>query len=136
MATQRSNFIHRSLLAAALLFVLGGANAAPIGQIIDNPRAYVDKTVTIEGNVTGMFSLVVFKYFTVNDGTASINVVTDRPLPRKGQRIRVRGKVSELFSLGSQSLLVLLEDDKEEGVPGIETTGVPQARGRNFPGAL
>jgi len=109
----------RCCLAALLLSIAaaGCANTVSIKDILANPRAYADHSVTIEGEVTGMFSLVVVKYFTVNDGTGSINVVTERPLPAKGQRIRVRGKVNEVFSLGTETLLVLIEDKGEEGKP-------------------
>ncbi|MBI2318121.1 MAG: hypothetical protein HYY28_14245 [Betaproteobacteria bacterium] len=67
-------------------------------------------------------SLVIVKHFTVNDGSGGINVVTERPLPQKGQRIRVTGKVNELFSLGTETLLVLIEEPRE-AKPNTERTG-------------
>ena len=106
----------RCCLAALLLcLAVGCAGAVSIKDILANPRAYAERTVTIDGEVTGMFSLVVVKYFTVNDGSGSINVVTAKPLPAKGQRIRVTGRVNEVFSLGTQTLLVLIEENGEEG---------------------
>lgn len=86
------------------------ARPASIKQIQDDPRTYVDRTVKVSGEVTQVFSVVVLKYFTVNDGTGSMNVVTNQVLPRKGQRIEVTGKVAELFALGSDAMLVILED--------------------------
>ena len=83
----------RCFIAAVLLLAAGASQAVRIRDLIDDPRTYVDRTVTIDGEVVGMLSLFVVKYFTVNDGTASINVFTAKPLPRKGQRIRVTGKV-------------------------------------------
>lgn len=108
------------LAALVLSHVVGCASAVPIKDILANPREYAGRSVTIDGEVTGMFSLFVVKYFTVYDGTGRINVVTERPLPAKGQRIRVTGKVNELFSLGTETLLVLIEDG--EGKP-LNTDG-------------
>jgi len=107
--------IHHCLLAVLISVTVGCARPVSIKEIVDNPRAYADRTVTIEGEVAGMMSLVVVKYFTVNDGTGSINVITDRPLPKKGQRIRVTGKVDEMFSLGTERLLVLVEEKAKSG---------------------
>lgn len=108
----------------AVLILVACAKPVSIKEIVDNPRAYADRTVTIEGEVVGMLSLVVVKYFTVNDGTASINVITERPLPRKGQRIRVTGKVNEMFSLGTETLLVLVEEKEKSGTES-ERPGEP-----------
>ena len=112
----------RCLAAILLSFAVGCASAVQIKDILANPRAYADRAVTIEGEVTGMFSLVVVKYFTVNDGTGSINVITEKLLPAKGQRIRVSGRVNELFSLGTETMLVLVEDKGDEGKP-LKTNG-------------
>lgn len=108
----------------AVLILVACAKPVSIKEIVDNPRDYADRTVTIEGEVVGMLSLVVVKYFTVNDGTGSINVITERPLPRKGQRIRVTGKVNEMFSLGTETLLVLVEDKEKRGTES-ERPGEP-----------
>jgi hypothetical protein len=40
-------------------------------------------------------------------------IVTDRPLPKIGAKMRVKGTVKEAFSLGSRSLVVIVE--KREG---------------------
>lgn len=37
-------------------------------------------------------------------------MVTERPLPRKGQRIKVKGTVQEAFSLGEETLRVVVEE--------------------------
>jgi hypothetical protein len=93
------------------------ASSPRIGQIMDDPRGYVDNTVTIEGRVTDYFSLLVVKYYTVSDGTGSIAVLTGRTLPAVGQRIKVRGRVTEVFSLGTKRLIVLMEDGGDAGKP-------------------
>ncbi|MDA8093121.1 MAG: OB-fold nucleic acid binding domain-containing protein [Betaproteobacteria bacterium] len=97
-----------AVLAPILLLVACTA-AVPIKSILDNPREYADHTVTVQGKVTDVFSLVFVKWFTLNDGTASINVVTTRPLPAKGEQIRVTGTVKQAFSIGDEVLTVIVE---------------------------
>jgi hypothetical protein len=83
--------------------------STPIGKILENPRDYAGKTVTISGEVTEVFSLVVIKYFTVKDGTGEIVVITEKPLPKAGTKMKVKGTVREAFSLGDKSLVVIIE---------------------------
>ena len=84
-----------------------------IGNITGHPRDYAGKEVIISGEVTEIFSLFIIRYFTVRDRTGEITVVTDRPLPAKGEHIKIRGIVKEAFSLGTQSTLVLVESSKK-----------------------
>lgn len=100
-------------LAALLCSIAACVTAASIGDITDNPRKYEGKTVTVEGDVTAVYSLLVIKYFELNDGTGVIGVVSDKPLPRKGERLRVTGTVREAFSLGDKSMTVLVEEPAE-----------------------
>jgi len=102
---------------ALLLFFLAAAAiacsaifATSIKKIIDNPRDYDGKTVTVSGEVTETFSFFVLKYFVVDDGTGTITIVTPKALPKKGTKIRVKGEVSEMFSLGETQTLVIVED--------------------------
>jgi len=101
------------LWAMALLIFLAaaceGIGTTPIGNILDKPRDYSEKKVTVSGEVTEIFSLFVIKYFVVQDKTGKIAVVSDNLLPRKGTAVRVTGTVREAFSIGDQQLLVLVE---------------------------
>lgn len=85
-----------------------------IADIKNNPRNYVDKEVMVSGEVTQTFSLLVIKYFIVRDDSGEITVVTERPLPRQGQRLKIRGVVKEAFSIGPQSLLVIQEKPERD----------------------
>ena len=123
--------IVRLLLGFGLVLMAGHVNSASIKEIINDPRTYVDRTVTVEGDVTGVLSLLVFKYFPISDGTGRINVVTERPLPRQGQKIKVIGKVKEVIALGRDTLLVLMEE-KEEGGSKQHSTSQQQ----HLPGAI
>lgn len=96
-------------IALTALFAAGCALRTEIRQILADPRAYEGKLVTVDGEVTNAFSLVFIKYFELNDGTGTLGVVSDKPLPAKGQRLKVTGEVREAFSLGDRNITVLVE---------------------------
>jgi len=82
----------------------------PINKLLENPRGHENRVVYIEGEVTEVVSLFVIKYFTVKDDTGEIIVITERILPKKGEKIKVRGRVAEAFSVGDKSLTVFKEE--------------------------
>jgi len=102
------------LWAMVLLIFLAAAceriSTTSIGSVIDKPRDYAGKNVTVSGEVKEIFSLFIIKYFVVRDKTGEIAVVSDKPLPKKGSTVRVTGTVKEAFSIGDQQLLVLVEE--------------------------
>ncbi|HET6757314.1 MAG TPA: OB-fold nucleic acid binding domain-containing protein [Burkholderiales bacterium] len=104
-----------NLLIAALFLGLSAACArtVPIKEIVEHPRDYAGKQVTISGEVTDAFSLLAFKYFMVSDGTGRIAVFSEKPLPKRGERIKVTGQVEEAFSLGTETLTVLIEEGSQ-----------------------
>ena len=102
------------LILLALLVGCGSLFSTPIGKIVENPRDYADKTVTISGEVTQVFSLLIIKYFTVKDSTGEIVVITEKPLPKPGAKMKVKGTVREAFSLGDKSVVVIIEKSDKE----------------------
>ncbi len=101
---------------ALLMITLGcdQISSTSIGKIIENPREYAGNQVMIKGEVTDAVSFFVVKYFMIKDGSGEIAVVTTRPLPRKGERIRVSGTVEEAFSIGGKQLLVVVEGEAKK----------------------
>ncbi|MEW6003650.1 MAG: hypothetical protein AB1638_13530 [Nitrospirota bacterium] len=85
--------------------------SVPIKTIIDNPRMYEGKSLIISGKVLDRVSLIFLKYFRLQDKTGEIIVVTSRTLPALGDKVRVKGKVVEAFTIGDEQLLVFLEED-------------------------
>jgi len=79
-----------------------------IRDIIDHPRDYENKDVTVYGTVTGSSSFVFVKFFELQDDTGSIKVVTNRVLPQNGEKIRVKGRM-ESIEIGPQRTIVLRE---------------------------
>lgn len=104
------------LLSAVLAFCFcGGCEglfSTPIKEIIDNPRQYDGRQVTVSGEVTDVFALLVIKSFTLKDSTGQITVITNRALPKPGSKMGVKGTVREAFAIGDRQLIVIIEDDK------------------------
>jgi aspartyl/asparaginyl-tRNA synthetase len=110
----KKTFLCALFVVVALFLGQCSLGTTKIGDIKNNPRDYVDKKVTVSGTVTRTFSLLVIRYFTIQDRTGEIAVVTERPLPKEGQRIKVRGIVKDTFAIGSESLLVIRETPESE----------------------
>ena len=85
--------------------------ATPIRSILDDPRKYDGKIVTVSGQVQDSTNLVVLKWYRVADETGSIVVVASGAVPRRGARIQVTGTVRQAFVIGDESLTVIMEAD-------------------------
>ena len=88
-------------------------SATNIKEILDHPRDYEKKEVTIYGTVINTASILVVKYFEVQDSTGTIKVVTEGSLPAKGDKITVTGQLS-VIEVGSQRWVVLKENRKAD----------------------
>ena len=113
-------------LALAMGLVASGcaARAANIGEVKVNPGRYLDRSVSITGVVTESWSipLVPYKLYKVDDGTGEITVLSnDERTPSKGARVRVRGKLSEVATLGGRSLGLHLKQED------LDFTRAPEA---------
>jgi hypothetical protein len=97
------------LLLATCAVACTGLFTTPIGKILANPRDYDGKTVTISGEVKSSANVLVFKGYTVRDGTGEILVLTNRGVPKKGDSIRLTGVVEQAFSMGDKSVVVIRE---------------------------
>jgi len=88
-----------------------------IKDILDHPRNYENKEVTIYGTVTNAVSLLVVKYFEMQDDTGTIKVVTDKLLPTKGEKLKVTGHMTAI-EIGTERWIVLREKTETEGQRG------------------
>jgi hypothetical protein len=101
-----------SLFIGACDFV-NKLTATKIKDILDHPRDYDKKEVTVYGTVTEEASLFVVKYFAIRDDTATITVTTDRTLPKQGEKLRVTGTV-ESIEIGPARAIVIREKSDAE----------------------
>ncbi len=101
-------------LVPLIMVLIGCSPATPIKKILDDPRDYAGKSVTIAGKVTEVTGLLFFKYFVVKDATGEITVITSRPLPKQGVNIRVNGTVQEAFAIGDKQIIVVIESEPKK----------------------
>lgn len=90
--------------------------ATKIKDILDHPRDYENKEVTVYGTVTNAVSLLVVKYFEIQDDTGTIKVVTswDKLLPTKGEKLKVTGSMAAI-EVGTERWIVLREMSDGQG---------------------
>lgn len=113
----RSKLLVIPCLCVLLVLVSAGCDrisSTSIGKIIEKPREYAGKPVTVSGEVTDVFSLFLVKYFTIRDRTGELAVVSDKALPKKGTQVKVHGTIQEAFSIGDKQLLVLIESGEKK----------------------
>ena len=108
----RKGFLVTIIATLFLATACGNLFATKIGDIAKNPRDYAGKEVTISGEVVDAFSFFLIKSFVIKDAIGEITVTTSKPVPRKGEKLKVTGTVKEVFSLGDQNLLVIVEKEK------------------------
>jgi hypothetical protein len=96
-----------------ILFALGlaaacGYSTRRIADIQQHPAQYYRHSVSIEGTVTSSFGgpFVPLQVYSVDDGTGVMTVVANssRAVPRKGARVRVKGHVEDVASIGNRSI--------------------------------
>lgn len=59
------------LFVGGICLISACMSTLPIRDVVNNPRDYAGKRITVEGTVTAVYSLVVIKYFEISDGTAT-----------------------------------------------------------------
>ncbi len=109
----------RFALVVALAGSLGGCALSlrnpTIADLQRHPGRYQDQMVSIRGVVTTSWGLplVPYSFYKVDDGTGEMTVVSQNSrMPATGERVRVRGRVSDVGVLGGRTLgLHLREDD-------------------------
>ncbi|HTN71238.1 MAG TPA: hypothetical protein VMO00_09120 [Methylomirabilota bacterium] len=87
-----------------------------IKDILDHPRDFEGKEITLHGTVTNAVSLVLIKYYEIQDGTGSIKIVTDKLLPSRGEKLSVTGRTT-VIELGTERWVVLRESQGQNTAP-------------------
>lgn len=102
--------LNASLLVFAVSIVVSCRGTIPIGTLLDDPGRYDGETVRISGEVTGSIGALGTGAYRVDDGSGTINVVSEtRGAPREGAVVGVEGRFESVFTLGTESTAVILE---------------------------
>lgn len=102
--------VHLWALATAALLLLSCRGATPIKTLLDDPHQFDGKTVRIAGEVRSSAGALGFGAYQVNDGTGTLTIVSEGGgVPRQGAKVGVEGTFRSAYTLGSQSVAVLVE---------------------------
>lgn len=113
--TVRSIRLPLRLFALACLVLAlaatGCKGTTPISQLLDDPARFKDVTVRVAGTVTSAIGVFGTGIYEVDDGTGKLPVVArEGGVPREGATVAVEGKMRPGFTIGTQTLTVLLEE--------------------------
>ena len=106
-------------LAGAFALLAAGCATTNVARLLAEPQRYANRDVGLQGDVVESVSLLGHGAYKLDDGTGTIWVVSRHGVPRKGARVKVKGKVrdvvdvSTLFKLPEEigSGLVMVEDE-------------------------
>jgi hypothetical protein len=95
---------------AALFLLLGAVGLASLGcarttvaRILAEPQRYArqGKDVRLNGDVVESLSLLGHGAYKLDDGTGTIWVVSRHGVPRRGARVKVKGRVRDVVDLST-----------------------------------
>lgn len=104
-------------LVTTLLVAGCAARGVKIAELRDQPGKYDHRSVSVTGTVTSSWGIpmVPFQLYKVDDGTGEITVISKSGrTPGKGQRVRVKGRVNEVATLGGRSIGLHLEEQDRD----------------------
>ena len=107
-----------ALLAASALAVglLAGCNehTDKLADIDSNPSAYINKDVTVAGEVNQVYELPLgianIAAYRISDGTGQTWVISRAGAPRKGDKVGLKGTVRPEGRVGSEVLTNVIEE--------------------------
>ena len=110
-------------LALLLAWALAAAACArTINQVLVDPARYRNHEVQLSGTVVDSYSIGDRGMYRITDNTGQLWVVSDRGVPRKGARVKVKGTIREGFNLGWVGNRIQLPAGVESGILLVETS--------------
>jgi hypothetical protein len=100
-----------ALAALGSIALIGGCkNTVTIKTLLDDPSQYDKKTVSIVGTVSGSVGVLGLGTYRMDDGTGTLRVVSkEGGAPRDGARVGVEGEFRSAYTLGAETVAVLIE---------------------------
>ena len=100
-----------ALALAAFAGCKGGTT--PIKTLLDDPGKYDHQSVRVHGTVGHSVGILGYGAYQIDDGTGTLTVVTQSGgAPREGAEVGVEGEFRSAFTVGTQSLAVVIEKDR------------------------
>ena len=99
-----------AVLGGLLLAGCRGGGVTPIKTLLDDPARFDHQVVRVAGSVTHSIGALGYGAYTLDDGSGSIAIVSkENGAPREGAKVGVEGEFRSAFTLGTQSVAVILE---------------------------
>ncbi len=108
------------LLPALAACLLAGCNAHTdkLSDIDNNPSAYVNKDVTVAGEVTQVYELPLgianVAAYRISDGTGQTWVISRAGAPLKGDKVGLKGTVRPEGRVGGEVLTNIIEEKQRK----------------------
>ena len=102
-------------VVAACVLAVGckGGGTTEIKTLLDDPSRFDKTTVRIAGTVKSSIGVLGYGAYEMDDGTGTLPVVTSEGgAPREGARVGVEGEFRAAFTLGTESVAVLIEKQR------------------------
>ncbi len=105
-------------LLAALLLAGCNEHTDKLSDISSNPSAYVNKDVTVAGEVTKVYELPLgltnLAAYRVSDGTGQAWVLSRAGAPREGDKVGLKGTVRPEGRIGGEVLTNIIEEKQRK----------------------
>ena len=89
------------------------AGTTAIKTLLDDPARFDHKQVRVAGNVTHALGVLNFGGYQVDDGSGTLTVVSKQGgAPREGAKVGVEGEFRSGFTVGTETVAVLLEKQR------------------------
>ena len=108
------------LIAVVALLAVAGCrdNRTSIGRILENPDRYLDREVTVAGEVTKVYSapLIIAEpgIYQIDDGTGLIWVITKYGTPRVGSEVGLKGIVESPIKLLGEHIGAVIREERRK----------------------
>jgi hypothetical protein len=94
-----------------LALLTAGCGATRIGRILDDPNHFHNRSVRVDGKVDRSFGAVIAGVYQVDDGSGKIYVISNRPVPRTGASVKVKGRVMNGITIGARSFGTAIQEE-------------------------
>lgn len=104
------------VLVFAGLVAAAGCAGKTINDVLADPQRYANQDVEITGNVVESYSVVGNGFYRIEDDTGKLWIYSSKGVPRKGARVRVKGKIRDGFDFGSLGEIIPLPEPVKERI--------------------
>ena len=114
MKSQFARFLGVAALTCIVSACATSLRTPSVADLQSHPGRYQDHSVSVSGVVTTSWGipLVPFRFYKVDDGTGEVTVLSQGSrMPARGERVRVKGRVSDLAVLGGRAVGLHLKEE-------------------------